>query len=553
MPQSTTAQSTTVFVARKILTMNPLQPSATHVAVRDGRVLAVGDAASVRGWGPARIDETFTDKILMPGMIEGHSHLLEGGMWKFVYVGYYDRRGPDGRVWPGLTRLEDVVARLREAEAALDDPARPLLAWGFDPIHFGSARMTVRELDQVSGERPVVVLHASVHLMNVNSAMLRRAGIDAETPVDGIARDEDGRPSGELQEFAAMFLVFKTIGNVFFDAGQTEEGIWNFGRVAQQAGVTIATDLVNDLGDDSIENLARVTADPDYPLRLVPAYAPMRDLEGKGAARVGQARAHNTDKLHFGLVKLVIDGSIQGFTARLRWPGYYNGAPNGLWLVPPQQLKELLATYHGAGLTVHIHTNGDEATDVAMDALEAVLREQPRWDHRHTLQHCQLADASQFRRMAALGMCVNLFANHLYYWGDAHYAMTVGPDRANRMNAANTARTCGLTYSMHSDAPITPIGPLFTAWCAVNRQTAAGRILGPSERIPVYDALQAMTLGAARTLKLDHVAGSIEVGKYADFAVLEQDPLEVPREALRYVPVWGTVLGGRVFPAPGQS
>ena len=543
----------TVYAARKILTMNPMQPVATHVAVRDGRILGVGCAEDLAGWGAATLDTRFADKVLMPGMIEGHSHLLEGGMWKFVYVGYYDRRGPDGRVWPGLKNFDAVVERLREAQAQLQDAEQPLLAWGFDPIHFGRARMTARHLDQVSVTRRIVVMHASMHLMNVNTAMLEAAGIDAATPVDGIAKDSDGLPTGELQEFAAMFLVFRLLGNVFFDAGQTEEGIRNFGRVAQQAGVTTATDLVNSLDAEAVFNLGRVTADPDFPVRMVPAYAPLRDQEGGGAQRVAQAMEGNTDKLHFGLVKLVIDGSIQGFTARMSWPGYYNGAANGLWVMPPQQVEEVLAVYHRAGLTVHIHTNGDEATELAMDAVEGVLRKHPRWDHRHTLQHCQLASPAQFRRMAALGLCANLFANHLFYWGDAHYTMTVGPDRANRMNAAQSALRSGVPFSLHSDAPITPIGPLFTAWCAVNRQTASGRVLGEGERISVQDALHAMTLGAAYTLRMDHLVGSIEVGKHADFAVLEDDPLAVPPANLRDVPVWGTVLGGKVFPAPGKA
>jgi len=160
-----------------------------------------------------------------------------------------------------------------------------------------------------------------------------------------------------------------------------------------------------------------------------------------------------------------------------------------------------------------------------------------------------MADAALFRRMAALGVCVNLFANHIYYWGDAHYALTMGPDRAERMDACGTALRCGVPLAIHSDAPITPIGPLFTAWCAVNRLTASGRLLGAGERITVEQALFAITLGAAYTLKMDDVIGSIEVGKYADFAVLDDDPLTLPPERLKDVRVWGTVLGGRVFEA----
>ncbi len=544
--------TTTIFQARKIITMNPMQPEATHVAVRDGRILGVGSAGELQGWGPVTLDTRFADKVLMPGLVEGHAHLLDGGMWNFVYAGFHDRRGPDGTLWPGVQSFEALIERLREAEARLPDPTQPLLAWGFDPIHFGTTRMTVNELDQVSVTRPVVVLHASVHLLNVNSAMLQLAGIDAATETEGVAKDAQGQPTGELQEMAAMFPVFAIIGNAYFEAGQSEQGIRNFGRLAQLAGVTTAADLSNNLADDAVANLVKITSEAQFPLRLVPAYNPMRGAAEGGPERVRRAMQYNTDKLHFGLIKMVVDGSIQGFTARLRWPHYYNGSANGIWVIPPQKTLELIDEYHRAGFTIHIHTNGDEATDMVLDAVEAVLRQHPRWDHRHTLQHCQLADAAQFKRMATLGMAVNLFANHLYYWGDAHYGITVGPDRANRMNAAGTALRHGVPFSLHSDAPITPIAPLFTAWCAVNRQTASGRILGESERISAYDALRAVTLGAAHTLRLDHCIGSIEVGKFADFAVLEQDPLEVSAQALRDVPVWGTVLGGQVFQAPAH-
>ena len=125
----------------------------------------------------------------------------------------------------------------------------------------------------------------------------------------------------------------------------------------------------------------------------------------------------------------------------------------------------------------------------------------------------------------------------------------MGPDRAKRMDAAATARRLGVPFAIHSDAPVTPLGPLFTAWCAVNRLTASGAVLGAAECIPVEAALYAITQGAAYTMKLDHQIGSIEVGKRADFAVLEADPLAVPARELKDVPVWGTVLGGRVFAA----
>ncbi|MBU2532193.1 MAG: amidohydrolase family protein, partial [Alphaproteobacteria bacterium] len=201
------------------------------------------------------------------------------------------------------------------------------------------------------------------------------------------------------------------------------------------------------------------------------------------------------------------------------------------------------------GVQVHTHTNGDEATELVLDCIEEALGHHPAPDHRFTLQHCQLADAAQFRRMAALGMCVNLFPNHHYFWGDQHYEITVGPERAERMNACATALRSGVPMAIHSDAPVTPLGPLFTAWCAVNRQTASGRTLGANERISVEEALTTITLGAAYTLKLDGEIGSIECGKRADFTVLEEDPRDVAPEHLKDLEIWGTVLGGRIFAA----
>lgn len=549
----------TVFQARKILTMNPQQPEATHVAVRDGRVLAVGDLARMRSVGSFTLDDRYADKVLMPGLVEGHSHLMAGGLWMFTFVGYHARTSPDGRVWEGCRDFEEVIARLVEVERGMADPKAPLLAWGFDPIFFGTERMTVDHLDRVSTTRPVVVLHASQHLMNVNRAALEQAGITRDTDIEGVARFQDGahagEPNGELQEFAAMFPITRLTGNVFRVTGSDPKCLRMFGQMAQLAGVTTATDLVNDLSDGNHAALAEVTADPDFPVRFVPAYISMDGAmnRAQGGERIRARQAAGNDKLHYGLVKIVADGSIQGFTARLRWPGYHNGAPNGIWILPPAELKAAIKDFHAQGFQLHIHTNGDEATEVALDGIEEALAAHPRWDHRHTLQHCQMADDAQFRRMARLGVCANLFANHLYYWGDAHRELTMGPDRAFRMDACATALRHGVPMAIHSDAPITPLGPLFTAWCAVNRLSSSGQQLGTAECIPVADALYAITMGAAFTLSMDHLIGSVEIGKFADFCVLDDDPLAVAPEQLKDVRIAGTVIGGRPLPLPGQA
>jgi len=546
---------TTVYVAKRIVTMNPAQPEATHVAVRDGRILAVGDLARCAAWGTCTLDETFADQVLLPGFVEGHCHLKEGGMWVWPYLGWFDRRDPDGKVWPGVRSMDAAVARLAEIEAAMP-PGQPLVAWGFDPIYFGGERMTTRHLDRVGdGSRPIVIGHANGHVMNVNSATLRLAGITADCEVEGVARYADGTPNGELAEPAAMHLVLRQVGNAGLLAPMDEAGMRGFGRIACRSGVTTATDLVNRLTEPDLAVLRQATGADDYPVRLLPAFQAFHGTHGAaaGAEHVRALQAGNTDRLRFGLVKMMLDGSIQGFSARLRWPGYFNGAPNGakngIWVTAPAQYEADFETYHRAGLTIHTHTNGDEASEAAVDAIARVLARAPRPGHRHTLQHGQMIDRPLFGRMAALGLAANLFTNHLWYWGDQHHDVTMGPDRAHRLDACRSALDEGVRLAIHSDAPVTPLGPLFTAWCAVNRVTPSGRLLGAAERLTVAEALRAITLGAAWTLGLDHEIGSIECGKRADFAVLGADPREVAPMALKDVPVWGTVLSGRVHRA----
>jgi len=540
----------TIYEARKIITMNPARPYATHVAVRDGRILGAGDLAELTGWGAHKIDRRFADKTLMPGLVEGHSHVMEGIFWRYVYCGYFDRLAPDGANWPGVTSIDDVLTRLKEADAKLGGSAEPLAGWALDPIYFSTGRVTRADLDRVSTTRPIGVLHASAHILNVNTKALELAGLlrpGVNHP--GVPLGPDGLPTGELKGPDAMMPVGPHVG---FDrevlAGD-ERGFRDFARLCVRKGVTTAADLANLLPDKAVEMMLRVTGEPMFPARIVSLRRhqglPVPDL----IARALELRAKSTDRLRLGIIKIVADGSIQGFSARLRWPGYFNGAPNGLWYVPPEQLREAYKLALRNGVQIHTHTNGDEATELVLDCIEEALRAHPSPDHRFTFQHCQLGDAAQFRRMKALGCCVNLFPNHHFYWGDQHYALTVGPERAERMNACATAMAAGVPMAIHSDAPVTPLGPLFTAWCAVNRRTASGRTLGAHERISVADALRTITLGAAYTLKLDGEVGSIECGKRADIAVLEDDPEAIDGDNLKDVRIWGTMQGGRVFAA----
>lgn len=471
--------------------------------------------------------------------------MLAGAMWQYAYAGYHDRIDPKGRLYKGMGDISEVVAGLKSAMASLA-PGQPLIGWGFDPIFLPSERLDRHHLDQISTNRPIAIMFSNFHLMCVNSAALSLADYGAHTQVEGVIKGEDGEPTGELQEMASMFPIMRRLGLDFRTLTQQKSSLYTYAEVACRAGVTTITDLFSSMEDDDLALMLEITADPLYPLRIVPAQGAVGGTPDDIAQRALSLKARSTDKLRLGAVKLMTDGSIQGWTARVKWPGYVGGQPNGIWNTAPDQIAALCESMHRHGVQMHIHVNGDEAAEVSIAAIEAAMQKHPWRAHRHVLQHCQMMSAAQFHRCAELGICANLFSNHIWYFGDQHAALTIGEDRAQRMDACRSALDAGVSVAIHSDAPVTPLGPLFTAWCAVNRLTMSGRVLGSAQCLTVEEALYAITLGAAYTLNLDTEIGSIETGKIADFAILADDPTAVDPLQLKDVQVLGTVSGGHI-------
>ena len=316
-----------IYPARRVITINPAYPFGEAVAVAGERILGVGSVDELASWGKHRIDDCFLEHVIMPGFIEAHCHVMSGGLWNSTYVGYFDRRDPQGREWPGCTSIDDVLERLGKAAADMDDESETLLAWGLDPIYFPGERLVASHLDTVTGDRPTLVLHASGHLATINSALMARCGIDETATSPGVARGGDGPPNGELHEPAAMMLA----GDAFVDmmkANRTEQARWRYAHEARNAGHTLLTDLgTSQLWEqEQLDNWKKVTSDPDYPARVMVA---MSNLFGAVADPAELAdlcvrlMSEQTSKLRFGIVKLILDGSIQGFTARISWPHYY--------------------------------------------------------------------------------------------------------------------------------------------------------------------------------------------------------------------------------------
>lgn len=539
-----------VYTARLIRTANPSRPTADAIAVRDGRILAVGNIDDCRSWGIDNVNTQFADKVLVPGFVEGHTHIFADMFSSLTYTGWHPRPLANGSVAPGVRSNAELIARLRAVDETLE-MGKPLVAGGFDPIFLAEERLTRHHLDEVSTTRPIFVLHANAHLATVNSALLNKYSITTSS-APGVVRDDTGEPNGELQEPAAMSLARDEF-RAWISSAMSDEAMANFGALMRNCGITTATDLSSQcaINDTVFDKFLQMTSDPAYPVRIVSAHhINSRPTTGSEIAdKIRSLTARTNDKLLFPIVKLVLDGSIQGFTAMISWPGVFDGTDHGQFLVAPEQVVELLRPFHAAGIGIHVHCNGDLTSGVFIDAVEQLVREHAWLDHRHTITHAQMITPAQMRKARNLGMCANFFANHLWFWGDQHHDITVGPDRAHSINPCGSADRIGLSYSFHSDAPVTPPGHLHTMWAAVNRVTPSGRTLGPNERISVDRAFHAATIDAAYQLHLDHLVGSLEVGKLADIAVLDDDPYTVDPMSIRDIGVWGTMLGGVVHRA----
>jgi predicted amidohydrolase YtcJ len=247
-------------------------------------------------------------------------------------------------------------------------------------------------------------------------------------------------------------------------------------------------------------------------------------------------------------VKLVADGSIQGYTGYLSEPYHvppgddpgYRGYPR----IPRDELVETVTELHAAGFQVAVHANGDASIDDALDAIAAALSRHPAGDARPVLIHAQMARPDQLDRMAALGVVPSFFSLHTFYWGDRHRRIFMGPERAARMSPAAGARARGIPFTIHCDAPVVPMEPLRLVSSAVNRRTRSGHVVGPEERIPVAAALRAVTLDAARQHFEEDEKGSLEPGKWADLVILSESPLAVPPAEIERIRVLETVVGG---------
>ena len=546
-----------VFTAKRIRTMDAGRPQATAVAFKDGRIVSVGTLETMKNWlerEDHEIDTSFEDKVIFPGFIDPHTHLQASGvLMGMTYIGPLDQHGPNG-FDEGLASRTEVLEKLAAKVAEETESNQPVLAWGFDPaLHGGQLHRD--ELDAISATRPIWTMTYAPHVVVANSPMLEIIGVDASTNVYGIEKYEDGRLNGQFIELGATSIALRPVVGFLADAERGAAALQAQGRTAQKAGITLTADMAfGKLGIDyELALHKRVVEDEDFPLRmlLVPLAPGISAAHGEDAPKyLKSLMAKNTDKLAVHGVKFINDGSYPAQTLRLRYPGYLDGHEGHRGETPWEDLVETMLPYWKAGFQIHSHANGDETVQMTLDLLEQLQLAHPRFDHRFTIEHYCISTPDQARRLKALGGLASVNNMFVHYRALLHADSGFGFDRAEATARLGSLEREGVIFALHSDFSLvlTPISPMAAVWIAVNRIALDEEtVLAPGERIGVDRAMRAITIDAAHVIGRDAVHGSVEVGKHADFTVLDGDPYEVDPTTIRDIRVHATVLGGRVF------
>ena len=531
---STTAKDRAdiIFRGGPILTMDPANPRAEAVAVRDGRIVSVGGLDQVdalAGSGTRFVD--LDGRALMPGMIDSHAHSWSVVKDDFIII------SPTT-----IDNFDQVMAKLREGASELE-PDQWLLAADYDSVVTPGGRIfTLEDMDAIAPNNPFLLLEGSGHAAYANSLAYQLVGIDKNSPNPTAGRFLKG-PNGELNgrlEEVSAFSPFLAVAANLSDEEMEQRTLRMF-RTASQLGITAIGDpsVGQNAGMKDIELLDRIKDRSPIRHRAFLVSSNIDEWEAKGL-EPGQG----DDKFRMAKMKAWSDGATQAFSSYLR-ENYLGRDSRGALNYSEDQLYEVVKRAHGDGWSCAVHANGDAAIDMVLEVYERVLSENPRADHRHRIEHCSVGHPEHFTKMAELGVSPTFLIGHVRWWGKAFRDDILGPDRVAYYDACATAIENGLHFSFHSDYSVTPIGPLRCVQDAVTRvMHDGGEVFAPEQRIPVEEALRAMTAHAAWQLHMDDITGSLEVGKYADLAILEDDPTAVDPMKIEDIAVSETWLAG---------
>lgn len=532
---SDAATPTHIFFG-SIVTMDDAKPTAEAMAISNNKIVAVGSRAEIE---PLASPETqrvdLGSRVLYPGLIESHMHIWLSAMnYNWIDCSVFANKS-----------LDEIKQKIADA-ASKAQPGTWVCGKLFDPSLLpNSPSLTFKDLDPLAPNNPVFILNASGHFAYVNSKALEMAQIslDAQDPAGGTyGRDESGKLNGIVGEMGAMLPLMKLAGKM-----PDEELLENICKVVDDAarvGVTSMREAGTGglMGAKEIEILHQLQTAGKLKTRL--SLALFDDSAKDWPESPETAYGAGDEFVWIGARKLVSDGSNQGESGFQTEP-YLHSKDRGKFDYPTDYFKERIKWCHENGWQIMVHANGNAAIDIVTKTYDEVIGHDDK-DLRHRIEHCSLVDNdSLFETMAKVGVTPSFLINHVYYWGKTLRDNVLGADRIYMLDRTASALKAGLKFTMHSDYNVSPINPLQYVKVAVTRTMwDGGEVLGEDQKVTVDQALRAVTIDAAWQIHCEDKFGSLSVGKFADFVILENDPQKVAPETIADIKVMETWRGG---------
>ena len=539
-----------IIIPKDLVTLDSDYPNATAVLIRDDRIHAVGAKEDlIKEFPNTAVDLTHKNDVLIPGFIEHHIHPLLAAITMNSEIVAIDDWTVLNKKSTGIRDREGYLKKLKELESSMNTND-PLISWGFH--HYFHGKLTKDDLDKISSDRPILIIHRSFHEFIMNSKALEFFGI-AKEDLKGLNAEEKKLANYEEGHFSerGLIMVMPKIMQFLAAPQRIIGGLSITEEYIHKQGITLIANpgaMYNKLTQGA-KNY--VFGDIDTPFRslFIPSALYMLEHfnnselleETEALLNWGEGKVQYLPK-H---IKLFSDGAMYSQNMVLR-DGYLDGH-QGVWLMEEDIFKETFRIYWDAGYQIHIHQNGDSGLDRILEVLEDNMARNPRDDHRTTIVHFGYSAFDQIEKMKQLGVIVSANPYYVPVLSDLYSKVGIGYERSQEMVRLGDVARANIKLSLHSDMPMAPASPLALMHAAVNRINYANEVAGPNQRISSLNALKGVTLNAAYVLGLESDYGSISPGKYANFTLLEENPLTVDHLLIKDIKVKGTIVEGRLF------
>jgi len=539
-----------IFIAKDIITLNKNNDSVEAIATQGSKIIKVGSKEELTSIYPdATLISDYEKAIIVPGFIEHHIHpFLAAVTMNSEILAIEDWQLPS-KTSIGVRDRSSYLVNLSKIEENHPEN-QSLISWGFH--HYFHGKLTRHDLDNISSTRPIIVIHRSFHEFILNTPAMDLLGINKNV-FTNLEEDEHlaNFEDGHFSERGAI-IVLPALMQVLAEPTELIKGLQKTKKYLHSNGITVIGNPGSMYNKDlqAAKNLIFGNIDSPFESYFFPSALNLSEQfeihevldAAKDQTKWGLGKLNYLPK-H---IKLFADGAMYSQNMVMR-DGYLDNH-KGSWLMNLETFENLFRIFWDDGYQIHIHQNGDAALDRLLLTLEKNLARRPRADHRTTVVHFGYSAKDQLKKMKELGVVVSANPYYVTALSDLYSRKGVGYKRSQEMVRLGDAIEAGIKVTLHSDMPMAPASPLMLMHAAVNRDNFAGKVAGPNQRITKIEALKAVTINAAYILRLEKLYGSIEVDKYANFTILDKNPLKIKNNEIKNIQILGTVLKGDSHP-----